>query len=263
MSLSRTLSPLPLPLLVTRTGRRRPGLRTLATTAACVVAMAGMSGCDPASGNNGQTDGAGTAAAVDTTGEVIPEWVDERGTPLPDEAWQAIEINNKLGFVVVVNGVKDLKLSDSEPPQVLYGREIFTGELGFVKSRKLRVDSISEPDGMRLVQVDVSIDGPLPLQEFRSQDKDKFIPGPVITDTIGQRYYPIGWVIRDTEGTTRIEVVIDPSKQVRDLKELPRLSRARPQELRLLFRVSKGVTLNSYSYGGRDKYTFEMPVSDR
>ena len=236
--------------------RPRGAGRLLGALALFGLTLTATIGCDPASGSG---DGTSTSEPA----QEIPEWVDERGEQITPEALRAIEVDNKLGFVVVVNGVKDLKLNDAEPPEVLYGREIFVGDLKFVKSRKLRVDSMNEPEGMRVVQVNVSLDGPLPLNEYRSQDKDQFIPGPVLTDTIGQRYYPIGYIIRDQDGASRIEVVIDPSKQIRDLKELPRLSRARPQELRLIFRVSKGVTLDSYSYGGRDKLTFELPVTDR
>ncbi|MFW5653936.1 MAG: hypothetical protein ACOC0P_07800 [Planctomycetota bacterium] len=230
-------------------------LRILPAVAICSLAFSNMTGCDPAASGNDES------SATDV--EEVPEWVDEPGVEMTPDQRRALDLDERLGFAVIVNRIKDLKLSDSEPPRVLYGTEIFAGELPFVKSRKLRVDSIAEPEGTKVLQVDVGLESPLRLKEYRSQDRDNFIPGPVITDTIGQRYYPIGYIIRDLDGPNRIEVMIDPSKQIRDLKELPTLSRARPQELRLIFRVNRGVTLNSFSYGGRDRLDFEMEVGHR
>lgn len=217
----------------------------LATAAAGLAGLLAAGGCDDASrGSSGAN-------------YVIP--MDEPGTALPE--WEtAITLTNRIPRAVNVNMVQDMKYDDSEPHKFTEGRQIFMN-LGYVKAAALRIDGIQEPPGTKIVQIDVSLDGPLPLSDDRGTAADDFIPGPVLLDSIGNAYWPIGYILQaPVGGKDAIEIALDPARQYRDLRSLPALSKNKVQRLTLIFRVNAGVTIESFSYGGHNKRTFTLEI---
>lgn len=227
------------------------GYRTRITFAAAAAALPliFLTGC----GDSGAGSIASQAAQYQ-----IP--TDEPGKPFP-QATEAIYVTNRMGFTVSLNTVTDLDVNETN--EVLKGHQRFKGHQ-WVKSEALRVEDFAEPPATNIVQVNVSLDGPLPLKSIRHTVKGQFSPGPVLGDDIGNFYWPIGYVYENNSGEEYTEVMLDPANPMRDLRDMPTLSQSRPAQMKLVYRVNKGVTLTSYSYGGKEKLTFQLPVvSDR
>lgn len=221
-----------------------------------VLIAAAVAGC---------SDDEGSASGLPSIERQAAEYqipTDEPGTPDPSLA-DHINISDRLpGFSLNVNQVTSLVYDTERNNAILSGREVFT-ETKYVKSQVLRVDRFAEPPDAKIVQVEVSLDGPAPLKSRRETEKGVFAPGPLLGDELGNFYWPVGYVLINRSGDPYYEVQLDPANPMKDLRDMPALSTARPQDLYLIFRVNEGVTLNSYSYGGNEKRTFSLPVSDR
>lgn len=183
-----------------------------------------------------------------------------KGTPL-DAPETVIEISNKLGFAVSLNQVNGslLKYSDTVPPEVIRGEQTFAST-SYVKSKALRLASIQQPSGTKLIQVDVSLRGELPLKSMTSSATAEWNPAPILHDNIGQYYHPIGYILKSESGKNKTTVSVDPGKPIKDLRQLPVLSRSKPETLKLIFRVNDGVTLTGFSYAGKNLRTFTLAV---
>ena len=188
---------------------------------------------------------------------------DAPGTPLGDLDG-LIEISNRMGLTLTSNIVHGLDLTEDKPSKVIGGYMRVLGGGRYVKSRKLRIELFMEPPGSKMVQVNVSMNSFLALKSLRGYSKDEFVAGPLLQDSIGNSYWPSGYILKTEEGDKTTDIRLDRGHQIKNLQDLPRLSRNKPQTLLLLFFVNKGVTLTSYSYGGdQPKYTFELEAKDR
>lgn len=183
-----------------------------------------------------------------------------RGTPRP-EAVEAINVSSRIGFAISMNAIGKLKTTNLVPHTIISGKDVITN-FKYVVSKDLRVDRIQEPTGVRIVQVDMSLDGPIPLKQLLSSTIGDFNPAPILHDNIGYYYHPIGYLLDTPTGKRRIDVNIDPGNQIKDLSQLPSLSRSKPQRLTVIFRVNQGVTLTALSYAGQDKILFTVEIPD-
>jgi len=187
----------------------------------------------------------------------------EPGEPL-QRVDGVVTVDDRLGFSTNINRIHGLRVTDGEPPLIIDGWQEFDSGGTYIRSRKLRIERIKEPDGAKVVQVNVSLDSPLALKSLRGVTRDEFVPGPLLQDSIGNSYWASGYKLTNLTGDKKIELNIDRGDQFKNLNDLPRLSRNKPQELILYFFVNEGVTLTSFSYGGgQPKYTFNLPVERR
>lgn len=217
-----------------------------------------MSGCGEESDSTEQ--GSGEPVVNANTFEIVH---DAPGTPF-DISDDVIKISNRMGLTLTSNIVHGLELTEDKPSKVIQGEMLVVGGGRYVKSRKLRIEQFMEPSGSRMVQVNVSLNSPLALKSLRGFSKDEFVPGPLLQDSIGNSYWPSGYVLKSESGENNTKIVLDRGHQFKNLQDLPRLSRNKPQTLKLLFFVNKGVTITSFSYGGdQPKYTFELKITDR
>jgi hypothetical protein len=206
--------------------------------------------------------GGGSEPTVTATNYVVP--TDVRGEPYP-EAVEAIDVTSRLGFAFNINTVHSLETtegSESSTPAIISGRQIIEST-SYVKARALRVESFYEPPGTKLVMVDVSLNGPLPLKSARGVSTDEFLPAPMLHDHLNRHYWPSGYVLETQRGGGKsYEIRMDPTNPLVSLRDIPPLSANKPQKLRLVFRVNDGVKITGFSYGGHEKKTFEVDVND-
>lgn len=219
-------------------------------------ALFGVGGCDRASRDPAASSG-GTAAAQKQIISPVPEGP----ATVLKEAETLIDVTARMPRGFNLNIVSELKYTEDRPAKLISGRQIIKGEAGFIKSRELRMDEVFQPNGTKIIQIDVSADGPLPLPTAPSADPNVHIPGPILEDTIGNTYNPIGYFLENqSAGQEAIEINVDPGNPILDLRDLPALSKNKKQRLLLVFRVNAGVTLQSFSYGGNGKLTFKIDV---
>ncbi len=231
----------------------------LATTLAFTGSMA-LTGC-------GEETNGNTAAPADTTPTVSADNYkilhDTPGTPA-GRLDPFLTISSRMGLTMTRNMIHGLDLTDAQPPLVIEGREHTKGGGRYVKSRKLRIEDFLEPEGSRMVQVNVSLNSPFALKSLRGVGKHEFVPGPLLQDNIGNSYWPSGYILKEIGGEQKIEIFLNRGKQIKNINDLPRLSRNKEQELRILFFVNIGVNIESFSYGGGEpKQTFSLPVPRR
>lgn len=235
----------------------------LRETAVCLFAAALLlaGGCDQTSSSTGSstTTGAAAGGSGATRQTVYPL---ENGSSRPlKEAEGLFEKNDRLPRAFNLNTVADLKYTEDRPAKLISGHKTVKGARDWVSSKQLRMDGVFQPSGTRIVQVNVSADGPLPLPVAPSADPNVFIPGPVLEDTIGNKYLPFGYTLENlSAGQEAIEVNFDPGKPIEDLRQLPSLSKNKKQVLILFYRINAGVTLQSFSYGGSGKLTFKIEI---
>lgn len=124
--------------------------------------------------------------------------------------------------------------------------------------QNLRIDRFQSTTDTRLVQVEVSQQSALSLLGRAFQKAEGVVP-PVLVDSLGRQYQPIGYVFHDGNS---VRVRFEPGQPIRGLSQIPNLSASRPdQRLVLIFRVNKGAELRSFAIGNRVVADFDPPVS--
>jgi len=246
-------------------------------SAAAILLLTGstltMIGCDQQPDENANSQADSSAAQPTVTEDNYTILYDEPGTPLGDFS-NLIRIGNRMfGLTMTRNSIHGLDLTDTVPPQIVGGHEFVPGGGKYVKSRKLRIEEFMLPPGSQMVQVNVSLNltqgvgktpNPLAIKSLRGVEKDAYVPGPILQDSIGNSYWPSGYILKTNIGENMTEIFMDRGRQFKNLNKLPRLSRNKPQELILLFYVNKGVTITSFSYGGgQPKFTFSLEIPER
>lgn len=114
-------------------------------------------------------------------------------------------------------------------------------------SRQLRVEDIYAPSGTKVVQVQGGADSPAFI--FRQSILDQLGGDATLrlVDTQGNTYSCIGYLQIHPNGRAMIK--IDPDNFVRRLGDLPILPSSSEDELRLLFRVTAGQTIQALMFG--------------
>ncbi|MGP1310083.1 MAG: CvpA family protein [Phycisphaerales bacterium] len=134
--------------------------------------------------------------------------------------------------------------------------EVVDGEQRFTRAEysepglqeNLRVSMLSRTPDTRVVQVDVGLRSPVSLLGRAFQTATQVVP-PVLVDTLGRQYQPIGYVFQQGEQVT---IRFEPGDPITGLSQIPGLSSSRDdQQLILLFRVTEGAELASFAFGGK------------
>ncbi len=203
----------------------------------------------PATSGSSPSPGAasgGAAQTVPTTGGRAQELTDSPG--LPD------------GILLNAGEIGGLELNGQ--------RQIVDGEHQFDKAiiannraidRNLRVDSFAKTRDTTVVQLLLSNQGAMSILGRSVEAAEDILP-PALIDTNGQRYEAIGYVY--SEGNL-IRIRFTPGRPLRGLNELPsRVSRSkRDQTVRLIFRPTAGVAIESFNLGAKTIATFNPPAT--
>ncbi len=139
------------------------------------------------------------------------------------------------------------------------GDGIFTRGGDMIISRNLRLEGILEPTGTRIVQVDVSRGTSLadiygPVRQQVGEDAR-----PILVDTLGRTYPPIGFIHEMPDGKTRIKVDFERQIQAGDIPVLPS---AGTHKLRMLYAVTEGATIVGFKLGDATIGTCNLLVKD-
>jgi hypothetical protein len=115
---------------------------------------------------------------------------------------------------------------------------------GIQIARSLQIRGISEPEGTRIVWLDVSRGTACDVfnQGLRAQVGED--AAMALVDSGGNVYSPVGYMHEKGDGKTDIR--LEPSRRIRTLTELPYLPTSGAQRLRLYFRVTEGATLRAF-----------------
>ncbi len=153
------------------------------------------------------------------------------------------------------NGINPILANKNSMPAGIKERELYLydGDGLFPKgpssgliSKSLRILGIEEPDGTKILQVNVSR-GSSPADIFGAiQAKAGDDTRPALVDSDGNTYTAIGFIHEKIDGT---RIMLDPSKGIRSMDELPVLPSSGSEKLRLVFRVTEGVTIVGFKLG--------------
>jgi hypothetical protein len=115
--------------------------------------------------------------------------------------------------------------------------------------RNVIVDRFAAASDVVIVRVNVSPGSAASMLGRAARSVDRVLP-PQLIDTNGTAYPAVGWIYQDN---SIIEFSYDPAKPIRGMAEIPyTISSSRTdQTLTLVFRVSKGVSLDYYAIGGK------------
>lgn len=157
-------------------------------------------------------------------------------------------VSRALGYTIQQGNERGLQLNDVN--SIIDGEASFAREdlaQGNRVERNLRVDKFTTREDTVIVQVDVTA-GQRTSLLGRSLDTALTVVPPVLVDSNGQQYEPVGFIYEDNQ---RIDIRFTPQQPVRGLTELPApLSKSRPdQKVKLVFMVSFGVTIERFQIG--------------
>ncbi|MCZ6444700.1 MAG: hypothetical protein O6758_00795, partial [Planctomycetota bacterium] len=83
---------------------------------------------------------------------------------------------------------------------------------------------------------------------------------PVLIDSQGHQYSPIGFIHVNPEG---VRIFLDPTRGIASADDLPHLPTTGDQELRLVFRVTDNVTIVGFRLGDVNVGTCNLIVTER
>lgn len=199
--------------------------------------------------------GAGAIAAIDPAGAVEVKPVGGPGSFPP-----GILVAPSVGFTIQKGMHDPLEIDDKNI--ILGGEKTWAiGELGKMLGgeRNLRIERFMQDGDTMLVQVNVSMNMPYTLLGPVAQAADRATAGPVLVDTEGQAYAPVGFIMKDEQFA---KVRFMPGQPLTTLAMLDsaakRLSRSSPSdELTLIFRVSKGASIQYFAIGTKATVEFK------
>lgn len=169
------------------------------------------------------------------------------GSPFGEENG-GLEISRMMGFTLQRGNERGLQLNEAN--SVVDGEAVFRPEdlkqQGRVEAA-LRVDKFTTREDTVVVKVDITAGNRTSLLG-RSLDTALTVVPPVLVDSNGQQYEPVGYIYRDNQ---LVKVRFTPQQPIRGLSELPApLSKSRPdQQVELVFMVSFGVTIERFQIG--------------
>ncbi|CAG0948214.1 hypothetical protein PHYC_00011 [Phycisphaerales bacterium] len=135
--------------------------------------------------------------------------------------------------------------------------EIYVSELPkALTERGLRVENFIADSTTVLIQMEVGPSSRTSLLGGAVTAAENILP-PMLVDTQGDQYQPVGFVYQDE---TVFKVRFSPGDPIRSMSQLPSLSRSRPtQKMVLLFRVSLGREIKMFNKGSKTIYDFNPP----
>lgn len=219
----------------------------------------GMSGGGTTtSGGGGE---AGGSSGLDETGKIT---VGNGQAPNPNQPAQdiGIRVMDRLpnNYTLQKSQTGDLQIDDKNI--IIDGKCTLTPEMAKRQGieRSIRIEAFSTTPDTNIVQLEVSGRRASSLLGQSARAAELVVP-PLLRDNNGQIYEPIGYVYEDS---TKVEIRYTPGAPVRALSELPSLSTSRPdQQLILIFRVSKGVSVSKFTLGSKVITEYNPPIAVR
>lgn len=218
--------------------------------------IAGLAGAGtPGSG----TPGAAAGSGLDESGKIQ---VGNGMTANPNQPQDiGIRVSDRLpyNYTLQKSTTGDLQIDDKN--FIIDGQCSITPEMAKRQGleRSLRIEYFAVTPDTAIVQLDVGGRRASSLLGQSARTAELVVP-PTLRDNNGQIYEPIGYVYEDS---TKVEVRYTPGDPIRALSQLPSLSSSRPdQQLILIFRVSKGVSVKHFTLGNKviTEYNPPMPV---
>lgn len=169
----------------------------------------------------------------------------------------AVTVGGRLGYAFEVRQKGSLEI-DEENGVLRGDQQFLPSDLNARGvSRNVVIDSFSTSSDVEIVQVLVSRESPASLLGKSVRTAERVLP-PQLVDVNGQVYPAVGFIYEDKD---IVRISYDPSQSIRGLSTLPTLSSSRSdQEMRLVFRVSKGVEIRYFSIGPKVVIELDPPV---
>lgn len=171
--------------------------------------------------------------------------------------------------IKISNAINPVLANKNTLPGGLKERDLFLyeGEADFPKGRPqglvspaLRIKGIEEPEGTRVLQVDVSR-GSSPADIFGPvQQRAGDDAAPQLIDGDGNSYTAIGFI---HEGADGVRIMLDPGHGIGSMADLPALPSSGAETLRLIFRVTEGVTIVGLKLGDETVGTCSFAVTGK
>ncbi len=145
-----------------------------------------------------------------------------------------------------------------------YGRQDWNNMVNGGMEKALRVERFIIEDDVQLVHLDVSgmdfAAAPCSLLGPVASQVDRAL-APLLVDTNGTTYKAIGFIYLDD---LQVDLRFTPDRTIEKLEDLKTLTRSRPdQQMKLIFRVSKGVAIKYFVIGNKAIVEFSPPVETR
>lgn len=190
----------------------------------------------------------------------------ERQEYKQDEQPPGIRVTNTIGFVIQkgteagLDIVEETKYNAVTDGEAKFNNSQIVQRSGTIDA-KLRIDRFAVTDDTVMVKVDASIRSPnslLSQNAALAEQESSF----VLIDVAGTRYEAVGFIYQDEEKTHIRYTVGKPLKGLAELTQQGiTLSRSRPeQKLELLFRVSRGVQLDTFAIGNKPITEYSPPI---
>lgn len=205
------------------------------------------------------------ASQIDTA-QVVQAKRDAQGNAVP-----GIRVGEYIGWTIQLGLHSPLDIDDAEDSKVrnmVRGGEVTWGKQDVMKMRTggmekpLRVEKfVVEPD-VQLVHVTVSgadfRTSPASFLGPVASQQDRTLP-PLLVDSNGQSYPVIGYQYEDEVKAT---LRYTPDRPIGTIEELPSITRSRAgeQQMTLIFRVSKGVSIKYFTIGSKAIVEYVPPV---
>lgn len=172
---------------------------------------------------------------------------------------EGIMITSQLPFVMSKAVIRELSFDSGN--MITDGEQVFSSDdkKNYPTDKDLRMNGFAATPDTVIVQIDVTLGQKASWLGNAAAAAEDLLP-PQLVDTNGQAYQPIGYVYENgQDGTTRVRFT--PGNPIRALKEVPTLSRSRPNDkLKLIFRPSAGVSVKSFGVGNKVILTWNPPV---
>lgn len=171
---------------------------------------------------------------------------------------EGAEASNTLGYTIQDGKQRNLEV---EGGRVKEGTQAFDPQE--LKNNthiehNLRIDRFFTTDDVVIFKVDVTRDKPASWLGGAARAVENILP-PQVMDTSGQVYDAVGYVYEDA---TIIEIRFTPGQPIRGLSEIGHTltSSRNDQKLKLIFRVSRGVTLQDFRIGSKVLQVFDPKI---
>jgi uncharacterized membrane protein required for colicin V production len=221
------------------------------------AAFSQIFGAGGAGGGGGGTSGA--SDTLDTAGAIK---VENRVNQNTGQADIGIRISDRLpyNFTLQKSATGNGNLEIDDKNFIIDGKTVLEPSMAKRQGieRPIRIEAFATTPDTAIVQLEVSGRRASSLLGQSARTAELIVP-PLLRDTNGQIYEPIGYVYEDT---TKVEVRFTPGTPIRAQSELPSLTTSRSdQNLILIFRVSRGVNVRQFTLGNKVITEYDPPVA--
>lgn len=156
----------------------------------------------------------------------------------------------------MTNSIAPLQLSTNELPgmresnaYLTEGRATFPATPGQRINKSLQVKGIFEPDGTRIVRLNISRrKSPIDIWDSKVREEAGDGAGIFLVDEQGRGFAPIGFIWQ-RRNDREVDITLDPVTGIRKISDFPAMSSAGVDDLDAVFRVSVGSRIKAVRLG--------------